>query len=135
VDTATKQLIGDLRLAHGSATNQFTDWRIMLTLDRAEAEEGPDYYLVGLAGPHGPSGTRPSADRRLPRTLPSNVKTTNVLTPSGPRVDDAEVACWVAPWDAALRATEAGRDYDEARAGAGQTARSWSRPEACPTRP
>lgn len=100
VDAATKQLVGDLRLAHGSATNQLTDWRVVLALDRAEAEEGPDYYVVRLAEPYGPGGADPSADRRLPRTLPGNVKTTNVLTPSGPRVDDTEAAYWVAPWDA-----------------------------------
>jgi hypothetical protein len=67
VDAATKQFVGDLRLAHGSATNQITDWRVVLAHDGAEAEEGPDYYLVRLAEPYGPGGAGPSADRRLSR--------------------------------------------------------------------
>jgi prepilin-type N-terminal cleavage/methylation domain-containing protein len=51
VDAATRQLVGNLRRAHGGATNELTDWRVVLALDRTEEEEGPDYYLVRLAEP------------------------------------------------------------------------------------
>ena len=88
VDTATRQLVGDLRLAHGSATNELTDWRVVLALDRGEQEEGPDYYLVRLSEPYDPGDPRPTPDKRLLRTFPGNVKVTNVITPSGSLVDD-----------------------------------------------
>ena len=52
VNAATEQLVADLRLAHASATNQLTDWRVVLIPDQAEPEYGPDYYLVKLAGPY-----------------------------------------------------------------------------------
>ena len=65
VDAATKQLVGYLRLTHGSATNQLTNRRVVLALDRAEAEEGPDCYLARLAEPCGPGCAGPSADQRL----------------------------------------------------------------------
>jgi prepilin-type N-terminal cleavage/methylation domain-containing protein len=88
VDAATKQLVGDLRRAHGSATNELTDWRVVLALDRAEQEEGPDYYLVRLAEPYYPEDAGPKVTRRSPRTFPANVKVTNVITPAGWVVDD-----------------------------------------------
>ncbi len=99
VDAATRQLVGDLRLAHGSATNELTDWRVVLALDRAEEEEGPDYYLVRLTEPYGPGDPRPSADRRVTRTFPGDVRTTNVVTPSGSLVDDPDAGYWVPPWE------------------------------------
>jgi prepilin-type N-terminal cleavage/methylation domain-containing protein len=52
VNAATNQLVADLRLAHASATNQLTDWRVVLVPDQAETEYGPDYYLVKLADPY-----------------------------------------------------------------------------------
>ena len=100
VDAATKQLVGDLRRAHGSATNELTDWRVVLALDRAEQEEGPDYYLVKLAQPYGPGDAGPTVTRRLPRTFPGNVKVTNVITPAGSVVDDQGASYWTPPWDA-----------------------------------
>ena len=99
VDTATRQLVGDLRLAHSSATNELEDWRVVLALDRGEQEEGPDYYLVRLAEPYGPGDARPTSDKRLSRTFPGNVKVTNVITPSGSLVDDPGANYWVSPWD------------------------------------
>ncbi len=101
VDAATRQLVGDLRRAHGSATNQLTDWRVVLALDRAEQEEGPDYYLVRLAEPYGPDDPGPTASKRLPRTLPGDVKVTNVITPAGSVVDDQGANYWISPWEAA----------------------------------
>src|SRR5919106_790037 len=71
VDTATRQLVGDLRLAHNSATNELADWRVVLALDRGEEEEGPDYYLLKLAEPYDSGDPRPTTNRRLPRTFPA----------------------------------------------------------------
>ena len=99
VDSATKQLVGDLRRAHGSATNELTDWRVVLALDRTEQDEGPDYYLVRLAEPYDPGDPGPVVTRRLPRTFPGNVKVTNVITPAGSVVDDQGANYWVAPWE------------------------------------
>ena len=100
VDAATRQLVGDLRRAHGSATNELTDWRVVLALDRTELKEGPDYYLVRLAEPYDPGDPGPVVTRRLPRTFPGNVKATNVITPAGSVMDDQGANYWVAPWSA-----------------------------------
>jgi prepilin-type N-terminal cleavage/methylation domain-containing protein len=100
VDAATKQLVGDLRRSHSSATNELTDWRVVLALDRAEQEEGPDYYLLRLAEPYDPGDNAPVVTRRLPRTFPGNVKVTNVITPAGSVVDDQGANYWISPWDA-----------------------------------
>ena len=100
VNAATGQLVGDLRRAHGSATNQLTDWRVVLALDRTEQEEGPDYYLVRLAEPYDPGDPTPAVTRRSPRTFPGNVKVTNVITPAGSVVDDQGANYWVPPWGA-----------------------------------
>jgi prepilin-type N-terminal cleavage/methylation domain-containing protein len=99
VDAATRQLVGDLRRAHGSATNQLTDWWVVLALDRAEQKEGPNYYLVRLAEPYDPGDPGPVVTRPLPRTFPGNVKVTNVITPAGSVVDDQGANYWVAPSD------------------------------------
>jgi prepilin-type N-terminal cleavage/methylation domain-containing protein len=99
VDAATTQLVGDLRRAHSSATNELTDWRVVLALDRAEQEEGSDYYLVKLADPYDPGGPGPAVTKRLARTFPGNVKATNVITPSGSLVDDQGANYWVPPWE------------------------------------
>ena len=100
VDTSTRQLVGDLRLAHSSATNELADWRVVLALDRGEEEEGPDYYLIRLSEPYDPGDARPIPNKRLPRTFPGNVKVTNVITPSGSVVDDQGANYWAPPWDA-----------------------------------
>jgi prepilin-type N-terminal cleavage/methylation domain-containing protein len=99
VDAATKQLLGDLRLAHTSATNELADWRVVLALDRTEQQEGADYYLIRLAEPYDSGDPKPKADKRLGRTFPANVKLTNVITPSGSVVDDQGANYWVAPWE------------------------------------
>ncbi len=100
VDAATRQLVGDLRRAHSSATNELTDWRVVLALDRTEHEEGPDYYLVRLAEPYDPGDPGPVVTKRLPRSFPGNVKVTNVITPAGSVVDDQGANYWVPPWSA-----------------------------------
>jgi prepilin-type N-terminal cleavage/methylation domain-containing protein len=101
VDAATRQLVGDLRRAHTSATNQLTDWRVVLALDRAQQEEGPDYYLVRLAQPYDPGDPHPTVEGRSARTFPANVKVTNVITPAGSVVDDQGASYWIHPWEAA----------------------------------
>jgi prepilin-type N-terminal cleavage/methylation domain-containing protein len=100
VDSATRQLVGDLRRAHSSATNQLTDWRVVLALDRALQEDGPDYYLVRLAEPYDPGDPAPTVNERSPRTFPGNVKVTNVITPAGSVVDDQDANYWAPPWEA-----------------------------------
>src|SRR5215210_5148465 len=52
VDAATNQLAADLRLAHTSATNQLTDWRVVLVPNKGDEDDGADYYLVRLVQPH-----------------------------------------------------------------------------------
>jgi prepilin-type N-terminal cleavage/methylation domain-containing protein len=56
VDSATNQLVSDLRLAHTSATNRLTNWRIELIPDTRN-------YRIG------PSGGTPST-----RSLPEGTK-------------------------------------------------------------
>ena len=80
VEAATNQLKADMRLAHTSATNQLTDWRIVLVPDRADEDEGPGYYLVKLLAPY-PATSPPVVDPAnppRPRTFPANVKVTNI---------------------------------------------------------
>ena len=80
VDAATNQLKADLRLAHTSATNQLTDWRVVLVPDKVNEDEGPDYYLVKLATPY-PANATPTVDPATPpkpRTFPANVKVMNI---------------------------------------------------------
>ena len=80
VDAATNQLVADLRFAHTSATNQLTDWRVVLVPERSDEDEGPDYYLVKLAAPY-PATSPPTIDSNTPpepRTFPANVKIVNI---------------------------------------------------------
>ena len=80
VDAATNQLKADLRLAHTSATNQLTDWRVVFVPDKGDEDEGPDYYLVKLAAPY-PATSPPVVDPETPpepRTFPANVKVMNI---------------------------------------------------------
>jgi prepilin-type N-terminal cleavage/methylation domain-containing protein len=66
VEAATRQLAGDLRRAHGSATNQLTDWRVVPALDRAEQEEAPTTTwsgwprrtMMGIPGPRPANASR-----------------------------------------------------------------------------
>ena len=77
VDAAANQLAADLRLAHTNATNQLTDWRVVLVPDRGGEDDGPDYYLVKLNGVYEPNSPKPSIapdTKPIPRTFPANVK-------------------------------------------------------------
>lgn len=79
VDAAANQLAADMRLAHSSATNQLTDWRVVLYPNKGDEDEGADYYLVKLAQPHDDANrirSTPTVDPDTPpvaRTLPANV--------------------------------------------------------------
>lgn len=79
VDAAANQLKADMRLAHTSATNQLTDWRIVLVPNRGDEDEGPDYFLVRLVRAYDPevAGNLPPAlDENTPpkpRYFPANV--------------------------------------------------------------
>lgn len=97
VDAATNQLKADLRLAHTRATNQLTDWRVVLVPYRTGEDEGPDYYLVKLAAPY--PGAAPNPVERVPRTFPGDVVAEIPETPSGIITDNQGAAFWVAPWN------------------------------------
>jgi len=92
VDAAAKQLATDLRLANTSATNQLTDWRVVLVPEQAGEDGFPDYYLVRLAQPYDPKvpGASPVIDQYnppTPRFFPANVK----LRDHDPNLKDASV--------------------------------------------
>lgn len=76
VEAATNQLVADLRLAHTSATNQLTDWRVILYPGRARGEEA-DYYLVRLEDPY-PENSTPEVEEEIPRTFPGEVEIENL---------------------------------------------------------
>ena len=82
VNAATNQLVADLRLAHTSATNQLTDWRVVLVPGHAEQEFGPDYYLVKLADPYEQEDPAPPTVAKdtppKPRYFPGNVGIVNI---------------------------------------------------------
>ncbi|CAN5670956.1 hypothetical protein BH24ACT21_BH24ACT21_10340 [soil metagenome] len=77
VDAATNQLVSDLRLAHSSATNQLTDWRVVLDPEETDEDEGPDYHLVKLEAPY-PATEPPEEEQETLRTFPGNVKIVNI---------------------------------------------------------
>ena len=82
VDAATNQLKADLRLAHTNASNQLVDWRVVLVPNNEEENEGPDYYMVRLAGTYGDPGdpaleVDPGTPPK-PRYFPGNVRIINI---------------------------------------------------------
>ncbi len=100
IETATNQLVSDMRLVHEKATNQLTDWRVVVAFDWGDENEGPDYYLVRLNGVY-EGGTAPDATQRIPRYFPGNVGVTKVRTPSGFTIDNHGAAYWVELWGSA----------------------------------
>ena len=76
VDAATNQLVSDLRLAHNSATNQLTDWRVVLDPEEAGEGDGADYHMVRLKAPY--PGSAPEVDETTSRIFPANVKIVNI---------------------------------------------------------
>ncbi len=73
VDSAGNQLGADMRLVHTKATNQLSEWRVVLVPDRGDEIAGPDYYLVKMKA----DGTVDSA-ATIQRTLPDNVRVSGV---------------------------------------------------------
>ncbi len=82
VNAATNQLVADLRLAHTSAMNQLTDWRVVLVPGHAEREYGPDYSLVKLADPYEQDDPAPPTVAKntppKPRYFPGDVEIVNI---------------------------------------------------------
>ncbi len=76
VESATNQLMADLRLAHTNAINRLSTWGVVLVPDRAAENEGPDYYLVKFD-----SSGNVVAGETLPRTLPDHIRVVNVTDP------------------------------------------------------
>lgn len=93
VDSAANQVAADLRLAHGRATNQLTDWRIVFrgsdpggTLNTVNCGGiQADYCMVELAEVYegGPSATAPTVAQTMPRYLPDGT----LITPYAPLPD------------------------------------------------
>ncbi len=68
VDAATRQLVTDMRLAHTSATNQLTDWRVVLSPGDRE------YRLVKLQTTYVGGPTVPPVVETIERSLPEGTK-------------------------------------------------------------
>jgi Tfp pilus assembly protein FimT len=49
VDSAANQLASDLRLAHTRATNQLSDWQVVMYLGRGDEGQGVDYKLLRVS--------------------------------------------------------------------------------------
>ncbi len=97
VDAAANQLKADMRLAHSSATNQLTDWRVVLIPEKQDEDAGPDYYLVRLAAPYPENPLVPPSEV-IPRTFPANVEVMVQKNKSGaPIQDDAGGGYYLSP--------------------------------------
>lgn len=81
VTAAANQLAGDFRLAHTSATNQLTDWRVVL-MPNGEPVDGcssADYCMLKLDVPYGQDSPPPTVTSPLmPRELPRGTKIKSV---------------------------------------------------------
>ena len=79
VDAATNQLKADMRLAHTSATNQLTDWRVVLNPEQGDEDDEPDYWMVKLGAPYPTDPpASPTVVRSTPRYFPGDVKVVNI---------------------------------------------------------
>ena len=98
VNAAVNQLASDLRTVHQRATNQLTDWRVIIVPEKGAEEEGPDYYLVKLNGVYESGYSTPTAERVVPRTLPANVRVMNQTDVNNSLIqDDKADAYYVSP--------------------------------------
>jgi prepilin-type N-terminal cleavage/methylation domain-containing protein len=113
VDAAANQVASDMRLVHTRATNQLTDWRVVIYPERGEESAGPDYYLMRLVRPYGEGDPSPTPAERdpavtpIPRYLPDNVEIMHQTTDTGVLIVDDTSA-----------------DYYEDPEGAGATSRT-----------
>lgn len=98
VEAAAEQIAADMRLAHGNAANQLTDWRIVLapeTVDGDSDEDAdPDYYLVRLKGVYDSGDPIPEIARSTPRTFPADVRVREHNTSLNDTLGDAG---WIPP--------------------------------------
>lgn len=83
VEAAADQLAADMRLAHTSATQQLTDWRVVLTHDGTPlaACSGADYCLVKLKTAYDAGDASPALAPGVPpapRKLPDGTKVKEV---------------------------------------------------------
>ena len=79
VEAAADQLAADMRLAHTGATQQLTDWRVVLMHDGAPLAgcSGADYCLVRLKSAYDAGDGSPALDPDsppAPRELPAGTK-------------------------------------------------------------
>jgi prepilin-type N-terminal cleavage/methylation domain-containing protein len=79
VEAAADQLAADMRLAHTGATQQLTDWRVVLMHDGAPLADcsGADYCLVKLKSAYDAGDGPPALDPDSPpepRELPAGTK-------------------------------------------------------------
>ena len=84
VDAAATQVKADLRMAHSSASNQLTDWRVVFVPGRGDESVGPDYYLIKMAGVDGTAvadGT-PIKERYLPANVEVRDHNSNLNDPT-----------------------------------------------------
>jgi type IV fimbrial biogenesis protein FimT len=76
VDSATNQVVADLRLAHTSATNQLTSWRVVYNAGGSPVtgcgSGTADYCLLKMSGS--------TVVKELPRSLPDGTKMTTANT-------------------------------------------------------
>lgn len=82
VDAAANQFASHLRLAHQSATNQLTDWRVVFMPDGSPVAgcSSADYCMFRLTGPYGESDSTPTvaAEGLRPVELPEGTKIKSV---------------------------------------------------------
>lgn len=79
VEAAASQFAADLRLAHGRATNQLTDWRVVFMADGSPVAgcSSADYCMIKLSAPYGDGDSTPTMDSETPpapRELPEGTK-------------------------------------------------------------
>jgi len=117
VDSAANQVAADLRLAHGRATNQLTDWRVIFvhsnpggTLNKVNCGgTQADYCMVKLAEVYegGVGAIAPTVVQTMPRYLPEGtliMSTSTVPTDPAFSVTNPQT---VAPSTTATRTVEA----------------------------
>ena len=114
VEAAADQLAADMRLAHTKATNQLTDWRVVLVPkddgDDSDEEAGPDYFLVRLGGVYRPGYPKPEVAESIPRVFPADVKVRNHR--SGTSNDVQSESRWVSPVPPGVPAPERTRTVE-----------------------
>ena len=107
VEAAADQLAADMRLAHTGATQQLTDWRVVLMHDGAPLADcsGADHCLVKLKSAYDAGDGPPALDPDSPpepRELPAGTKIREVTFDADCSGGDPDAAvppssCWPQP--------------------------------------